>query len=695
MDKNGRVSVVIPTRGKIDLLEKCLSNLFDSEDAVRIEQVCIIETGGEDALELLKGPFKDKPTSWIPGREDWWYSQLNNNAVLQTKQFPLKQGVSAPITEPSEYILLLNNDCFVKPDALGHMLNVFERDAGGEDVGIVGAKLLFPDGLIQHLGMKFDKYGQPSHFGYKKANDPVYAPSQRDDYNDGVTFALALIRRELWEELGGLDERYCFNYEDADFCLRAREAGYRCKTSVRAQAVHQEGASEDHRRSFFHTVHRNLEIFRDTWITSGRLDKATNRSSWTGSGPLAFENMNLCFFPAGRGVGASWWRIEQVANKIARKKLANVDICYPDLEVPKLQQILMHADAAVFHCHFSQWLKNSLVKYRYHRNAAFVYDYDDHPVHLSPWAQAYRSLGCKEIPLRRSNGEEFWLWRDGEHGFDVERNVENRVRQLEIMSAADLLTTTTPPLYQYFKTLNQNVSILPNLLDFDIFRHQFTLWQRRSGPVRIGWHGGDNHFHDIDSIGRPLVEYVNDHDVQVVFFGAFYKGPLLGIDESKVVEEEWCNVEAFPYKLATLGIDVGIVPLADPNGPMMKFNRFKSDIKYLEYSALRVPSLVAADREPYSCVVDGVNGLTYENNAEFLEQLDRLCRDHELRATLGTAALDWVHEHRDLDKNIGMWIDTYSDLVRRYTSERIEFQAELEKSAEPAASSAAAEGSPP
>lgn len=643
------VAVIIPTREKVALVRQCLKSLFASgAEKVAELDVVVIEHGGEESRELIEKDYGGKPVRWMKGEEDWSYSQMNNAAA----------ETAAPDTD---YLLLLNNDIICRKDFLASMITAMQEHS---DVGVVGAKLIHLDGTIQHIGIGFRTDGVPYHLLHNQKDDGTVSTLTRDDYYDAVTFACVLIRKNVWDEVGGLDEDYFFNYEDIDFCLKAREKGWKAFVPHRAKLVHLEGKSGENRQTKDHSVWRNMKVLKEKWIDTGKMSELFTVRVNTKAGTLRPDRLNVAFIPSCKGAGVPWWRMELPTKMLAAEGLLNVQVLYGEMDEKTLLTSLEHADIAVFQGWWADWVWK-LAAMGAQRDFKMVYDYDDHPVHISPFAQAYRNFGTQEIYMDAADGTRMWLWRDGENGFNLGRNLDHRQRHLEIFNMVDMITTTTPPLHEYFtQRHNKCVRMLPNCIDFSIYREPYTNWTRKGGrPVRIGWHGGDNHFHDIKTLGKPLADYVNSHDVELVMFGSYYQAPFAGIDPNKVIEEEWVHVEAFPYKLASLGIDVAVIPLADASLPYMQFNRYKSDIKFLEYGALKIPSLVVAGSAPYAACVDGVNALTYQSDEEFKEKLDRLCQDAELRTTLGIAAYDWVREFRDLKKNIHRWAEAYAELA--------------------------------
>ena len=135
---------------------------------------------------------------------------------------------------PQDDLLLLNNDCFPHPDVVQKMADCLTDDL----VGIVGARLVFPDGTLQHDGVAQYPAG-PGHLGYLQP--PFSGPTVT--YPTAVTGALMLIRRQAFDEVGGFDERYEFGSEDIDFCHRVRQSGWRIACERSVESVHFESST--------------------------------------------------------------------------------------------------------------------------------------------------------------------------------------------------------------------------------------------------------------------------------------------------------------------------------------------------------------------------------------------------------------------------------------------------------------------
>jgi GT2 family glycosyltransferase len=135
------------------------------------------------------------------------------------------------------YILFLNNDTEPLPGWLGPLVRILEEES---DVGIVGSKLLFPDGTLQHAGVLVG-YGMPfpiSPYHVHRGGDPALAVRRQDFLV--VTAACMLIRTSLCKELGGFDEEFVNGYEDVDLCFKAQDAGFKVAFAPSSRLVHHE-----------------------------------------------------------------------------------------------------------------------------------------------------------------------------------------------------------------------------------------------------------------------------------------------------------------------------------------------------------------------------------------------------------------------------------------------------------------------
>lgn len=162
----------------------------------------------------------------------------------------------------SETLIFCNNDVVAKPGWPAPLLGALERPR----VGVVGAKLLFPDGALQHAGVGIlhdadgEGYMDGAHLLYRQSADHPLANTARE--LRAVTGAVMAVRKQLFLQLGGFDEGYWNGNEDVDFCLRAGEAGYRVWYEPASVLVHHESVSGPER---FKCTSANRQKLTQRW----------------------------------------------------------------------------------------------------------------------------------------------------------------------------------------------------------------------------------------------------------------------------------------------------------------------------------------------------------------------------------------------------------------------------------------------
>ena len=136
-------------------------------------------------------------------------------------------------------------------------------------VGIVGARLLFPDGSVQNAGGVFDQFAQPVHRCLGWSNPHMGAASQAADV-EWTTGAALAVRADLFMRIGGFDERYRMYFEDADLCMRMRQMGYRVRYEPACTLVHAVGSTGG--SPYFPASARR---FKAQWVDTGIVKAGT------------------------------------------------------------------------------------------------------------------------------------------------------------------------------------------------------------------------------------------------------------------------------------------------------------------------------------------------------------------------------------------------------------------------------------
>jgi GT2 family glycosyltransferase len=222
------VSLIVPTRDKVRLLRTCIESVLARTTYPRFEIVVVDNQSAEGAtlayFERLRG---DPRVRIVPWAHPFNYAALNNFAAAEAR---------------GELLCLLNNDIEVlTPDWLTELVGHALRP----EVGAAGARLLYPDGTLQHAGIFLGYKGSAGHlFKHIPAQYPTMGLRTFVAQNvSGVTAACLVLRKAVYAEAGGLDERYAVAFNDVDFCLRIRERGYRIVWTPYATLTHHESAS--------------------------------------------------------------------------------------------------------------------------------------------------------------------------------------------------------------------------------------------------------------------------------------------------------------------------------------------------------------------------------------------------------------------------------------------------------------------
>lgn len=269
---NPLVSIVIPSKDEVDSLKKCLASIeksaYQNYEVIIVEnnscedtfsyyrsiapEVC--ESDGVTTYEgTLSGGQRICVAVW---KEGFNYSKLNNFGVAHAK---------------GEYIVLLNNDIeLIAPEWLGNMLGTCQR----KEVGIVGAKLYYPDDTVQHAGIVVGIGGNARGIGQnmftglaRERSGYLHKASIAMDYS-AVTAACLMVKRSLYEQVGGFTEELTVAFNDVDFCLKVRSLGYLVVYQPSVEAYHYESKSRGSEDSPEKVARfqREIEYMRNNWI---------------------------------------------------------------------------------------------------------------------------------------------------------------------------------------------------------------------------------------------------------------------------------------------------------------------------------------------------------------------------------------------------------------------------------------------
>jgi glycosyltransferase involved in cell wall biosynthesis len=248
-----KVSIIIPAKNKMELLKQCVDSIF-SKSTYKDFEVIVIDNGSTekdffDLIENYSNKYKNKFVCYhydVPFN----FSKLINYGAEKAS---------------GDYLLLLNNDTkIITPDWIEAMVEQAQRAS----IGVVGAKLLFPDETVQHAGIIFDKISMPKHVFAGESKYLCNLPLNSINNYPAITGACQMIKRSLFEFLHGYDEDFAIEFNDIDFCLKAIKQGYYNVYLPHVELYHYESVSRGSSHSTAEKYERYLkehERFVKTW----------------------------------------------------------------------------------------------------------------------------------------------------------------------------------------------------------------------------------------------------------------------------------------------------------------------------------------------------------------------------------------------------------------------------------------------
>lgn len=219
--KNPKVSIIIPVHNKFKYTYNCLKSIYHHTSLDLIEVIIADDSSYDETVNINQ--------------------YIKNVKVVRNENSLgfIKNCNKASKFAKGQYLLFLNNDTQVQPEWLVYFFNIIEKD---NKVGLIGPKFIYPDGKLQEAGGII--WNDASGWNYGKFDDP-----EKPEYNylkevDYISGACILIKKELWNEIGGFDQRYSPAYfEDTDLAFEVRERGYKVLYQPKSRVVHFEGVS--------------------------------------------------------------------------------------------------------------------------------------------------------------------------------------------------------------------------------------------------------------------------------------------------------------------------------------------------------------------------------------------------------------------------------------------------------------------
>ena len=235
----------------------------------------------------------------------------------------------------------------------------------------------------------------------------------------------------------------------------------------------------------------------------------------------------------------------------------------------------------------------------------------------------------------------------------------NEIRKLTVaqMRESDAMIVTTPYLKEIYSEFNDNIYVLPNSIDFE-------LWGKaprrvNKGKVTVGWVGGASHNDDLMIIG-PAIDYLTKKYPNVEFvFGHGMHPKFRGMKGVRWIQE-FARIDKYPKFIAKMGIDIGVAPLVDN-----AFNRGKSNLRWLEYSALGIPTVASNVGHFKETLEHNKTGLLCDTPNDFIANIESLILDKSKRKELAKNAKAEVYKNWNIDNIVKDYEKAITEVYNR------------------------------
>lgn len=542
------VSIIIPTRDQLPMVQRCVESLLELTRYQNFE-ILIVDNDSQtpEAREWLQAisELDEQKLRVLRYPHPFNYAAINNMAVRESR---------------GEYLVLLNNDtAIVQEQWLEEMLNQAQRP----EVGIVGAKLLYPDGRIQHAGVILGLRGPADHPFIGEVSDAsgyMQRLQVTQNYN-AVTAACLMIRREVYDEVGGMDEEaFKVSYNDVDLCLKSRESGYLTVWTPHAVVLHEGSVSQTKVDTTAFELKRKRfvaeqDVMYERWLSLLANDSAYNRNfSVNGKGfevepdvqltwrPLTWRPLPVVLAHPADPHGCGNYRIIRPFK--AQKEAGVID----GMLSPGLLQVVdlerYDPDVIVLQRQIGDERLEAMRRIKKFSRAFKIYELDDYLPNL-PMKSVHREHMPKDILKSLRKG----------------------------LSFVDRFVVSTDRLADAFSGLHDNIRVIENRLPVEWWQG-LSSQRRRGRKPRVGWAGGVSHSGDLDLISDVVKELADE--VEWVFFGMCPPAIRPYVHEF----HSGVEINRYPAMLASLDLDLALAPVEQN-----LFNECKSNLRLLEYGA--------------------------------------------------------------------------------------------------------------
>lgn len=608
------VSIIISIKDQLSAVRRCVESLLEKTAYSRYE-ILIVDNASQNA----------DTRTWLDG-----IRQLGTD-VLRVLEYPQASNVAAihnfaAAQSHGEYLLMLSPYAvIVEPNWLDALLNHAQRP----EIGVVGAKLVCPQGTIVHAGLIMGLRGPVGRpFAGEQMQVRGYMQRLQVAQNwSAVSAECLMVRKQAFDSVGGLDESaFSHDFNDVDLCLRLRQNGYLVVWTPAAQLVLAAPATsfDDHTRQQLREQEEQALYLR--WLPIIARDPAYNPSlSLTGSSfsvepglrfgwdPFATRSLpNILALPMNM-TAVGHYRVSQPFIELEAAGRVGGHIAY---EMPSIIEIERQSpDVIILQGRYSEGPVGEIVRLKTYSKALRIYEMDDYII---------------KVPSK--NG----------HLRNMPSDIEQSIRRG--IGLCDRVVVSTQPLADALAGMHHDIRVVPNMLAPHLWSGLQSR-RRASRRPRVGWGGGTSHGGDLEIIAE--VVRVLAKDVEWVFFG-------MCPEELKPYIHEFhpaIDLHAYPAKLASLNLDLALAPLE-----YHIFNDCKSNLRLLEYGACGYP-VICTDTEAYRGYLTCTKVVS-NSTEEWLEAIRMHLSDPDASYRMGDALREEVlRDYMLQGNNLNYWAE--------------------------------------
>jgi glycosyltransferase involved in cell wall biosynthesis len=277
---SAKVSIVIPTKDKADYLGRCIDSVFEKSTYQNLEVIVVDNNSSEKSFFQLMDVYAKKYQGrfqCVRAEIPFNFSSLVNLGAEQAT---------------GEFLVLLNNDTeVISEDWLEGMMEQAQRPS----IGVVGVKLMYENQTIQHAGVVMGLGGAAGHVlvGEHRHGPGYFNYVNLTNNYSAVTAACIMIRKPLYDKMKGFDEEFSVEYNDVDFCLRVREAGFNNIYVPHVELFHYESISRGHPHATSESYERHVKEIgklKDRWTNYIDHDPCYNPNLTLGAHDFSLRN---------------------------------------------------------------------------------------------------------------------------------------------------------------------------------------------------------------------------------------------------------------------------------------------------------------------------------------------------------------------------------------------------------------------